>query len=81
MRRRSSEGSRSEGAQKIRPASLGGTLLIRDPQALPAVRADAKGVATITVNVPQAARGRTVRMQAIAPVECEISRTVTWTFE
>ncbi len=70
-----------EGAQKIRPACPGGTLLIRDPQALPAVRADANGVATITLNVPLIARGRTVRLQAVAPVECEISHTVTWTFE
>lgn len=70
-----------EGAQKIHASCPGGTLLIRDPQALPAVRADANGVATITVNVPQAARGRTVRLQAVAPIECQISHTVTWTFE
>ena len=70
-----------EGAQKIRPTCPGGTLLIRDPQTSPIVRADANGVATISVNVPQAARGRTIRMQAIAPFECEISHTVTWTFE
>ncbi len=70
-----------EGAQKIHGGCPGGTLLIRDPQALPAVRADANGVATITVNVPLIARGRTIRMQAIAPFECEISHTVTWTFE
>ncbi len=70
-----------EGAQKIRAACPGGTLLIRDPQALPAVRADANGVATITLNVPLIARGRTVRLQAVAPVECQISHTVTWTFE
>ncbi len=70
-----------EGAQKIHGGCAGGTLLIRDPQALPAVRADQSGVATITVNVPLIARGRTVRMQAIAPVECQISHTVTWTFE
>jgi len=70
-----------EGAQRIKPDCAGGTLLIRDPQTLPAVRADGNGVATITVNVPQAARGRTIRMQALAPFECEISHTVTWTFE
>ncbi len=70
-----------EGAQKIRPSCPGGTLLIRDPQTSPIVRADADGVATITVNVPNAAHGRTIRMQAIAPSECEISHTVTWTFE
>ncbi len=70
-----------EGAQKIRPTCPGGTLLIRDPQTSPIVRADSNGVATIIVNVPQAARGRTIRMQAIAPFECEISHTVTWTFE
>lgn len=70
-----------EGAQKIRSACPGGTLLIRDPIALPAVRADGSGVATITVNVPLIARGRTVRLQAVAPVECQISHTVTWTFE
>jgi len=70
-----------EGAQRIRPDCAGGTLLIRDPQASPIVRADQSGVATITVNVPQAARGRTIRMQALAPFECEISHTVTWTFE
>ncbi len=70
-----------EGAQKVRAACPGGTLLIRDPIALPAVRADVNGVATITVNVPLIARGRTIRMQAIAPFECEISHTVTWTFE
>jgi len=72
-----------EGAQKIRPECPGGTLLIRDPQVSPIVRADANGVATITVNVPPppAARGRTIRMQAIAPFECQISHTVTWTFE
>ena len=70
-----------EGAQKIRPSCPGGTLLIRDPQTLPAVRADGNGVATITVSVPLIARGRTIRMQAIAPFECEISHTVTWTFE
>ncbi|MCL4197223.1 MAG: hypothetical protein KJZ69_06990 [Phycisphaerales bacterium] len=70
-----------EGAQKVRAACPGGTLLIRDPLALPAVRADVNGVAMITVNVPLIARGRTIRMQAIAPFECEISHTVTWTFE
>ncbi|MCL4197571.1 MAG: hypothetical protein KJZ69_08765 [Phycisphaerales bacterium] len=70
-----------EGAQKIHSGCAGGTLLIRDPQALPAVRADANGVATITVNVPLIARGRTIRMQAVAPVECQISHTVTWVFE
>ncbi|MCL4196600.1 MAG: hypothetical protein KJZ69_03835 [Phycisphaerales bacterium] len=70
-----------EGAQKIHGGCPGGTLLIRDPQALPAVRADANGVATITVNVPLIARGRTIRMQAVAPIECQISHTVTWTFE
>ncbi len=70
-----------EGAKKIQPDCPGGTLLIRDPQTSPIVRADADGVATITVNVPQAARGRTIRMQAMAPFECEISHTVTWTFE
>ncbi len=70
-----------EGAQKIRPSCPGGTLIIRDPRALPAVRADANGVATITLNVPLAARGRTVRLQAVAPIECEISHTLTWTFE
>ena len=70
-----------EGAQKIRPTCPGGTLLVRDPQASPIVRADANGVATIIVNVPPSARGRTIRMQAIAPFECEISHTVTWTFE
>ncbi|MCL4199397.1 MAG: hypothetical protein KJZ69_18040 [Phycisphaerales bacterium] len=70
-----------EGAQKVRAACPGGTLLIRDPIALPAVRADVNGVATITVNVPLIARGRTVRLQAVAPVECEISHTITWTFE
>ncbi len=70
-----------EGAQRIKPDCPGGTLLIRDPQASPIVRADASGVATITVNVPPSARGRTIRMQAIAPFECEISHTVTWTFE
>lgn len=70
-----------EGAQKIRPACPGGTLLIRDPQALPAVRADANGIATISLNVPLIARGQTIRMQAVAPFECEISHTVTWTFE
>ncbi len=70
-----------EGAQKIHSGCAGGTLLIRDPQALPAVRADANGVATITVNVPLVARGRTVRMQAVAPIECQISHTLTWTFE
>ncbi|MCL4199614.1 MAG: hypothetical protein KJZ69_19125 [Phycisphaerales bacterium] len=70
-----------EGAQKIRSACPGGTLLIRDPQALQAVRADANGVATINVNVPLIARGRTVRLQAVAPIECQISHTVTWTFE
>ncbi|MCL4197222.1 MAG: hypothetical protein KJZ69_06985 [Phycisphaerales bacterium] len=70
-----------EGAQKVRAACPGGTLLIRDPIALPAVRADVNGVATITVNVPLIARGRTVRLQAVAPVECQISHTVTWTFE
>ncbi len=70
-----------EGAQKIRPSCPGGTLLICDPQTSPIVRADANGVASITVNVPRAARGRTIRMQAIAPFECEISHTVTWTFE
>ncbi len=70
-----------EGAQKIHSGCPGGTLLIRDPQALPAVRADANGVATITVNVPLIARGRTVRLQAVAPIECQISHTVTWTFE
>ncbi len=71
----------SEGAQKVRAACPGGTLLIRDPIALPAVRADVNGVATITVNVPLIARGRTVRLQAVAPIECQISHTVTWTFE
>jgi len=70
-----------EGAHKIHPSCPGGTLLIRDPQTSPIVRANANGLATITVNVPQAARGRTIRMQAIAPFECEISHTVTWTFE
>ena len=70
-----------EGAQKIHGGCPGGTLLIRDPQALPAMRADANGVATITVNVPLIARGRTVRLQAVAPIECQISHTVTWTFE
>lgn len=70
-----------EGAQKIHASCPGGTLLIRDPHTLPAVRADANGVATITVNVPPIARGRTIRMQAIAPFECEVSHTVTWTFE
>ncbi|MCL4743699.1 MAG: hypothetical protein KJZ54_16000 [Phycisphaerales bacterium] len=70
-----------EGAQKIHGGCPGGTLLIRDPQGLPAVRADANGVATITVNVPPIARGRTVRLQAVAPIECQISHTVTWTFE
>ena len=70
-----------EGAQRIKPDCAGGTLLIRDPQSSPIVRADQSGVATITVNVPQAARGRTIRMQALAPFECEISHTVTWTFE
>jgi len=70
-----------EGAQKVRAACPGGTLLIRDPQGLPAVRADANGVATINVNVPLIARGRTVRLQAVAPIECQISHTVTWTFE
>jgi len=70
-----------EGAQKIHGGCPGGTLLIRDPQAVPAVRADANGVATITVNVPLIARGRTVRLQAVAPIECQISHTVTWTFE
>ncbi|MCL4197208.1 MAG: hypothetical protein KJZ69_06915 [Phycisphaerales bacterium] len=70
-----------EGAQKVRAACPGGTLLIRDPQALPAVRADQSGVATITVNVPLIARGRTVRLQAVAPIECQISHSVTWTFE
>ncbi|MCL4197189.1 MAG: hypothetical protein KJZ69_06820 [Phycisphaerales bacterium] len=70
-----------EGAQKIHSGCPGGTLLIRDPQALPSVRADANGVATINVNVPLIARGRTVRLQAVAPIECQISHTVTWTFE
>lgn len=70
-----------EGAQKIHAGCPGGTLLIRDPQTSPIVRADSNGVATITVNVPQSARGRTIRMQAIAPFECQISHTVTWTFE
>ena len=70
-----------EGAQRIRPSCPGGTLLIRDPQTSPIVRADADGVATITVNVPPSARGRAIRMQAIAPFECEISHTMTWTFE
>ncbi len=70
-----------EGAQKIRPDCAGGTLLIRDPHTLPAVCANSNGVATITVNVPQIARGRTIRLQAIAPFECQISHTVTWTFE
>jgi hypothetical protein len=70
-----------EGAQKIRPSCPGGTLLIRDPQASPIVRADGNGVATITVNVPLSARGRTIHMQAIAPFECEISHTVMWVFE
>ncbi len=70
-----------EGAQKIHSGCPGGTLLIRDPQALPSVRADANGVATINVNVPLIARGRTVRLQAVAPIECQISHTLTWTFE
>ncbi len=70
-----------EGAQKIHGTCPGGTLLIRDPRALPPVRADANGVATITLNVPLIARGRTFRMQAVAPIECQISHTVTWTFE
>ncbi len=70
-----------DGAQKIHGGCAGGTLLIRDPQALPAVRANANGVATITLSLPPAARGRTVRLQAVAPIECQISRTVTWTFE
>ncbi len=70
-----------EGAQRIKPDCPGGTLLIRDPQASPIVRADSNGVATITINVPPSARGRTIRMQAIAPFECQISHTVTWTFE
>ncbi|MCL4196883.1 MAG: hypothetical protein KJZ69_05260 [Phycisphaerales bacterium] len=70
-----------EGAQKIRAACPGGTLLIRDPIALPAVRADGSGVATITLNIPLIARGRTVRLQAVALVECQISHTITWTFE
>ncbi len=70
-----------EGAQKIPPGCPSGTLLIRGPQALPAVRADSNGVATIVVNVPPAARGRTARLQAVAPIECQISHTVTWTFE
>ncbi|MCC6906491.1 MAG: hypothetical protein IT430_00990 [Phycisphaerales bacterium] len=70
-----------EGAQKIRPTCPGGTLLIRDPHALPMVRADENGVATFTTFIPPYARGRTIRMQAIAPFECEISHTVTWTFE
>ncbi len=70
-----------EGAQKIRPSCPGGTLLIRDPHALPMVRADENGVATFTMFIPPFARGRTIRMQAIAPCECEISHTVTWTFE
>ncbi len=70
-----------EGAQKIRPTCPGGTLLIRDPRTSPIVLADANGVATITINVPPSARGRTIRLQAIAPFECQISHTVTWTFE
>ncbi|MCC6907656.1 MAG: hypothetical protein IT430_06935 [Phycisphaerales bacterium] len=70
-----------EGAQKIRPDCPGGTLLIRDPHALPMARADENGIATITMFIPPYARGRTIRLQAIAPFECEISHTVTWTFE
>lgn len=69
------------GAQKIKSDCPGGTLLISDPHVLPAVHADANGVATITMRVPLTARGRSIRMQAIAPIECQISHTVTWTFE
>ncbi len=68
-------------AQTIRATCLGGALLIRDPQTSQVVCGDSNGIATINVIVPPSARGRTIRIQAVAPFKCDISHTVTWTFE
>lgn len=72
-----------EGALKIRPGCPGGTVLINDAALAPGgpVTADSTGVATFTLPVTSKASGRTFRLQAIAINDCEVSHTVTWTFE
>lgn len=70
------------GALRIRDDCDGATVLIHDAKTVRTpVIADADGVAVFTLRVNPDAAGRTFRLQAIAADECQISHTVTWTFE
>jgi len=73
------------GAQPIGHGSgcLGGLVLIRDAQTHPSLeaRANQEGVAEFSVFVPDSTKGKTVRYQALAPDECQVSHTVDFRFE
>ena len=71
----------AEGAGAISPACLGAPILIRTPTVVGTTRADGQGAARFSVVVPLIARGMTVRLQGVAPQQCQISHVVVHTFE
>jgi len=71
----------TEGARVIPPACPGASILIRDPKVIGSTRADSQGTARFSLSVPPMARGMTIRFQAVAPQQCQVSHAVTHTFE
>ncbi|MCC6910276.1 MAG: hypothetical protein IT430_20270 [Phycisphaerales bacterium] len=62
------------------PGCPGVNLGIAEPRLTGSAVADANQQATLRVNVPAAARGRTVYLQAIDPARCEVSNVLRYTF-
>jgi len=62
------------------PGCSGLTLDIGNARSLAVVTANSDGIATLTMNVPIGAAGRTVRLQAADETNCEVSDVEVYTF-
>ncbi|MBL1218618.1 MAG: hypothetical protein D8M59_14130 [Planctomycetes bacterium] len=62
------------------PGCGGVTLDLRGPTLFATEKADANGFATFSVNVPNAAAGRTIYFQAVTTANCDVSNVVKNTF-
>lgn len=71
----------AEGAWAIPTGCPGASILIRGPTVVGSMRADSQGTAQFSLGVPLLARGKTVRFQAVAPQQCQVSHVVVHTFE
>ncbi len=67
------------GSQAV-PGCPGVNLGIAAPRLTGSAIADADQQATLRVNVPGAARGRTAYLQAVDPAHCEVSNVLRYTF-